>query len=591
MAHLKAILCQPSASWDSIDGGYSWGSNSGRFARRSVNARTAEIDQVGRQTALANRALARAQSYGRSDDARDSLRQPRIPAVLHDHTPIKVVAREPVSAALPYVQDRWPAETGHTLACRYLYGCDQPSRSAVVQEDQMRIAAAGHRGADEIVLATLIQLGGRATRLEPGNDNAPVHWRASGVVGAIDTDWARTRDVPQARAGFIVGGIEPARRVRGARVHRCAARGAAGFVPARTCPECQQRYANESPSHEDRLPCAEERFQSDQFRAREATCRCKQIQVITMLDFAITPVLSVARMSRNFVAGNFWTGHSYRHAYLGRSPMRYVTLVWVRGSLGLFLSLAGCTQLGPMPATTAMSVVQAGRPDLELQAGLVPGYYLSSAVERSPDGTTMSQLAALFEPDRLLSLPGVVAGARYAGDGKSGPSIEPMLGYRRAFGADRALSLGVFGYGTHAQSTRHGASYSATRAGVETGIDLRATPQSYWLEIHFMPAVSLTGLSASGTYCLDAAGQYGADCPDTNANPVRAQASGFYPSVSGTIALDIAHHLNTFFHGVRLAAQIATGTMPTVVAADQKNATSYVSSGLTFTLGFGAVQR
>lgn len=65
----------------------------------------------------------------------------------------------------------------------------------------------------------------------------------------------------------------------------------------------------------------------------------------------------------------------------------------------------------------------------------------------------------------------------------------------------------------------------------------------------------------------------------------------FYPTVSGTVALDVAHHLNTFFHGVRLAAQLVTGTMPTVVAADQKNATGYVSSGLTLTLGFGAAQR
>ena len=103
-----------------------------------------------------------------------------------------------------------------------------------------------------------------------------------------------------------------------------------------------------------------------------------------------------------------------------------------------------------------------------------------------------------------------------------------------------------------------------------------------------MPAVSLTGLSASGTYCLDAAGQYGADCPDTNANLAHAQASGLYPNVSVTFALAIAHHLNAFFHGARLAAQLAAGTMPTVVAADQKNATGFVSGGLTLTLGFGA---
>ena len=103
-----------------------------------------------------------------------------------------------------------------------------------------------------------------------------------------------------------------------------------------------------------------------------------------------------------------------------------------------------------------------------------------------------------------------------------------------------------------------------------------------------MPAVSLTGLSASGTYCLDAAGQYGADCPDTNGKLANTQVSGLYANVSVTFALATAQHLNAFFHGARLAAQLATGTMPTVVAAEQKNAAGYVSGGLTLTLGFGA---
>ena len=257
-------------------------------------------------------------------------------------------------------------------------------------------------------------------------------------------------------------------------------------------------------------------------------------------------------------------------------------------SVGALLVATGCTTLGPMPATTGMAMLPAQRPSLELQAGVVPGYYLSSAVRSDPKGTPMSQGAALFEPDRILSLPGLAFGARYAGDKTSGPGLEPMLGYRHYVDSDRRFSLGAFGYGTHARGSNRGARYSATRGGAEAGIDARLTPASQWLEVHVMAAASLTGLTASGTYCLDASGAYGVDCPTPPDAVTNASVSGFYPSMSGALAFDFARHIQSVFHGGRLVADVATGTMPTVIGGSQKDAYVFVAGGLSLTLAFGA---
>src|SRR6266851_1140371 len=69
---------------------------------------------------------------------------------------------------------------------------------------------------------------------------------------------------------------------------------------------------------------------------------------------------------------------------------------------------AGCTALGPKPATTGVAALPAARPSLELQAGALPGYYLSGGVQEFPKGASISQLALLVEPDSVINVPGLV---------------------------------------------------------------------------------------------------------------------------------------------------------------------------------------
>ncbi|HEY1535987.1 MAG TPA: hypothetical protein VGF76_18335, partial [Polyangiaceae bacterium] len=228
--------------------------------------------------------------------------------------------------------------------------------------------------------------------------------------------------------------------------------------------------------------------------------------------------------------------------------------------LPLLAAVAGCTTLGPMPSTTGVAMAPTGRPDVTVQGGFVPGYYLSSAVSEDAQGASLTQLGAVLEPDRLLGLPGVFVGARYAGDHSAGASLEPVLGYRAALGADRSLGLGVVAYGTHASATQSRASFSATRGGLEAGGDLRLFPPSKILELHLNASAALTGLSASGSYCVDAAGTYGMDCADGTTALSDAKVSGLYPSLNAGLALDFAQHRESVFHGVRLALGAGGGT-------------------------------
>jgi len=241
-----------------------------------------------------------------------------------------------------------------------------------------------------------------------------------------------------------------------------------------------------------------------------------------------------------------------------------------------------------MPATTGVSMAPAARPDVQLHAGVVPGYYLSNATQQDEESASLHELGGVIEPDHWLELPGLIVGARYAGEPASGAAVEPLLGYRAALGAERRWGLGVIAFGTHADASRKHASFSATRAGAEGGADVRLTPSSQWFELHLAGSVALTGLSASGAYCLDAGGQYGVDCPDEGAVLSNAKVSGVYPSANAGLALEIAQHLDSAFHGGRIALSAGGGTMPTVVAASQQSARAYAALGLTLTLGFGA---
>jgi hypothetical protein len=241
-----------------------------------------------------------------------------------------------------------------------------------------------------------------------------------------------------------------------------------------------------------------------------------------------------------------------------------------------------------MPATTGVAAVPASRPGVELQAAFVPGYYLSSAVQKEGKGASISQASLLFEPSRWFGLPGLVLGARAVGGRDTGAYGEPMIGYRTHLDSQKSLSLGAIGYGTVASGENSGASYSAVRGGIEGLFDFRATPESQIFEVHLFSGMSLTGVDVDGEYCLDANGVYGVDCGNPAMNKISATARGAYPALSGGIGLDFARGIPSVFHGVRAAFQVAGGTMPTVTAAQQANPRTYGALGLSLTLGLGA---
>lgn len=251
---------------------------------------------------------------------------------------------------------------------------------------------------------------------------------------------------------------------------------------------------------------------------------------------------------------------------------------------------SGCTTLGPTPAMTGIPSPPLERPGVELQAAAVPGYFLSGAATEEPKGAALPQVAAVFEPDELIHVPGLLAGARYAGEHDSGAALEPLVGYRTFLDEDKRFSLATLGFLAYADGSANGASFTAFRGGLEAGVDARLTPRSNYAELHTNLGLTFTGLNADGTYCLSAGSPFGVDCPE-NPNPeqrVNAHASGIFPSAHAGASLDFARHLWTAFHGLRLAFDLAGGTMPTVSNGQQHRATLYGSGGLSLTVGLGA---
>jgi hypothetical protein len=251
------------------------------------------------------------------------------------------------------------------------------------------------------------------------------------------------------------------------------------------------------------------------------------------------------------------------------------------------LAVTGCTALGPMPATTAVAPVAAGRPSFELEVGAVPGYYLSSSVQKESKGAAITQAAIVVEPDSVIHVPGLIVGGRYVGESSKGGYPEPMLGYRTFLDTEKRIAMSAVGYATHGNGSARGASYAVTRGGAEAGVDLRATPENKWVELHVVAGASLTGLKAEGTYCIDAQKTYGIDCPNIMASYQNASAGGVYPAATGGISLDVGRHFNGEFHGSRVELLVGGGTMPKVTSGAQESAHSYASAGLSISVGFG----
>jgi hypothetical protein len=186
-----------------------------------------------------------------------------------------------------------------------------------------------------------------------------------------------------------------------------------------------------------------------------------------------------------------------------------------------------CTTLGPMPATIGVAAVPTGRPGIELQGGVAPGYYLSDATQ-APDhrGQGSGHLLALIEPDHWLGTRGLIVGARTSGR-HGEDTAEPFLGYRGRL-AD-GFSLAAIGHGTVVRGADRGASYRAGRIGGELALDARLVAPLRWLELHGQAAVAAMYVDARGTYCADSAG-LGVDCnQDSSDRMINGTVRGVFP--------------------------------------------------------------
>lgn len=254
--------------------------------------------------------------------------------------------------------------------------------------------------------------------------------------------------------------------------------------------------------------------------------------------------------------------------------------------VSLLLVVSACTTLGPMPATTGVSAVPSNRPGVELQAGIMPAYFLSDSTREQDESDTMptQQLAALLEPDRALGTKGLIVGARSWGD-DGDVQLEPMVGLRRKLD-DRFAVAGV-AYGTRASGGSTGdASYTAFRAGGELAIDATLIPLASWLAVHVQASISATYLDAEGTYCVSADGQ-GEDCDDGDRR-VDGAIEGVYGAATAGIAFDIGRRAHGTLHGIRLALIGAVGAMPKIRNGVQEpSADRFQSVGVSLTIGFG----
>jgi hypothetical protein len=277
--------------------------------------------------------------------------------------------------------------------------------------------------------------------------------------------------------------------------------------------------------------------------------------------------------------------HSSADAYQARcGATRPLSLLLV------CVAASGCTTLGPMPATTALSAVPAARPGLELQAAAVPGYFLSSSVQEQAEGAAIGELALMLEPGEWIRAPGLSVGGRYVGNEGSDGYLEPMLRYRMALDEKERFSAVAVGFGTHASGEDDKASYSATRGGLELGVNARVTPRSRWAELHAAVSATATALAADGTYCLDSDQRFGVDCPTSSLPSVSSEAGGVYPSATATLSLDFARHLAGALHGGSLGLLGSVGSMPRVESGKQAEPAAYAAAGLSLTLGLGAAE-
>lgn len=240
--------------------------------------------------------------------------------------------------------------------------------------------------------------------------------------------------------------------------------------------------------------------------------------------------------------------------------------------------VTACTTMGPMPATTMVSAVPLERPGFEVQAGGVPGYYLSDSTH-NPRGTVHGQLGGLVD----TGASGVIVGARQAGE-EGDAILEPFVGIRRKL--DDTFALAALVFGTHAEHASGRADYAATRAGGELAADATVFPGEY-ASLHAQAALDATALWARGHYCVDGVGE-AIDCDnDGKDTVVEAHASGVYVAGSLGLSLDLLRAQHAAVRLIRFGMTITAGAMPRIRDGRQEVGDPYVSGGASLTLAFG----
>ena len=249
------------------------------------------------------------------------------------------------------------------------------------------------------------------------------------------------------------------------------------------------------------------------------------------------------------------------------------------------IAMSACTRLGPMPATTGVSAIPGGQPGGEVQAGFVPGFYLSEATRDRARGEAIPALSGLFDVARLISPENVILGFRMFGSGNDMPG-EPFVGWRQALAHD--VWLGGVVYGSSTSATSRGASYDALRLGAEAMVDARLVEIAERFAVHVQASVSATHVDAKGSYCTGP-NDLGVDCDggaDGNST-ARGHLAGVFPAGTATLALDFARSQSSYLHGVRVALVGAAGLMPLLQNGTQVGSW-YGSIGVLVTIGFGA---
>lgn len=263
-------------------------------------------------------------------------------------------------------------------------------------------------------------------------------------------------------------------------------------------------------------------------------------------------------------------------------------------SLGLLaasiasIAAAACTTLGPVPTSTTVSPIAHGRPGVDLQAGAMPGFYVSSTTRESDHGDAFAAISALLEPDRMLGLKGlIVGGTMIGGDGGSRGMFQPYVGWRGYVDAARTASVAAVAFGSSASDgNRDGRAHvDVQRVGAEVTGDYDVTQGSRVVGFHVLGGASVQRLDASGDYCVDSRGD-GTDCGDTD--PLtHAEVDALITSGRGGLALDFARDRDSWFHGGRVEFSYVVGSKPRVVFGQEQGSQIYSSGSLTLTLGFG----